>query len=44
MNDWQTLSHVRWDCKYHVIIMMPSGLKRGGKPVIGGSTRETRQI
>ena len=21
MNDWQTLSHVKWECKYHVIIV-----------------------
>jgi len=21
MHDWQSLSHVRWDCKYHVIIV-----------------------
>jgi putative transposase len=21
MHDWQTLSHVRWDCKYHVVII-----------------------
>ena len=20
MHEWQTLSHVRWDCKYHVVI------------------------
>ena len=20
MHDWQSLSHVRWDCKYHVVI------------------------
>ena len=21
MHEWQSLSHVRWDCKYHVVIM-----------------------
>jgi REP element-mobilizing transposase RayT len=21
MHDWQCLSHVRWDCKYHVVIV-----------------------
>ena len=21
MHDWRTLSHVRWDCKYHVVIV-----------------------
>ena len=21
MHDWQNLSHVRWECKYHVIIV-----------------------
>ena len=21
MNDWQSLSHVRWQCKYHVVIV-----------------------
>lgn len=21
MDDWQSLSHVRWDCKYHVVIV-----------------------
>ena len=21
MHDWQSMSHVRWDCKYHVIIV-----------------------
>ena len=21
MHDWQSLSHVRWDCKYHVVIV-----------------------
>ncbi len=21
MHEWQSLSHVRWDCKYHVVIV-----------------------
>ena len=21
MHEWQNLSHVRWDCKYHVVII-----------------------
>jgi len=21
MHDWQSLSHVRWDCKFHVIVV-----------------------
>jgi len=21
MDDWQSLSHVRWDCKYHIVIV-----------------------
>ena len=21
MHDWDSLSHVRWDCKYHVVIV-----------------------
>ena len=21
MHDWQSLSHVRWDCKYHIVIV-----------------------
>ena len=27
MHDWQSLSHVRWDCKYHVVIL-PKYLKK----------------
>ena len=37
MHDWQSLSHVRWDCKYHMIIV-PKYRKR----VIYGKLR--RQI
>jgi putative transposase len=21
MHEWQSLSHVRWECKYHVVII-----------------------
>ena len=21
MHEWESLSHVRWDCKYHIVIM-----------------------
>jgi len=21
MHDWETMSHVRWDCKYHVVVV-----------------------
>ena len=23
MHDWQSLSHVRWECKYHVVDCSP---------------------
>ena len=35
MKDWQTLSHVRWDCKYHVII-----ISKYRKRVIYGEIRK----
>jgi len=35
MHDWQSLSHVRWDCKYHVVII-PKFRKR----VIFGKVRK----
>ena len=28
MHDWQSLSHVRWDCKYHVVIVPKYRKKR----------------
>ena len=28
MHDWQSLSHVRWDCKYHVVIVPKYRQKR----------------
>ena len=27
MHEWQSLSHVRWDCKYHVVIIPKSRRK-----------------
>src|SRR5262249_32480908 len=33
MHDWQSLSHVRWDCKYHVVIMACA--PRTGPPEMG---------
>ena len=35
MHDWQSLSHVRWDCKFHVVIV-PKYRKR----VLYGKTRK----
>jgi len=28
MHDWQSLSHVRWDCKYHIVIVPKYRKKR----------------
>jgi REP-associated tyrosine transposase len=28
MHDWQSLSHVRWDCKYHIVIVPKYRRKR----------------
>ena len=43
MHDWQSLSHVRWECKYHVVII-PKYRKRvfygKMKRQIGGILRE----
>jgi putative transposase len=43
MHEWQSLSHVRWDCKYHVVIV-PKYRKRllYGKvrDRVGGALRE----
>ena len=27
MHEWQSLSHVRWECKYHVVILPKSRRK-----------------
>ena len=34
MHDWQSLSHVRWDCKFHVVIV-----PKYRKKVLYGKTR-----
>ena len=47
MHEWQNLSHVRWDCKYHVVII-PEDRRRAsyGRPrrqvgvIIRGSCRQ----
>ena len=28
MHDWESLSHVRWDCKYHVVFVPKCPKKR----------------
>lgn len=43
MHDWQSLSHVRWNCKYHVVIV-PKYRKRQlygeVRERVGGALRE----
>ncbi len=29
MKDWQSQSHVKWDCKYHVVMLMTIGYLKG---------------
>ena len=40
MHDWQSLSHVRWDCKYHVVIVP----KYRKKVLYGRWRRKVREI
>ena len=40
MHDWKSLSHVRWDCKYHVVIT-PKYRKRA---LYGGLRRKIGEI
>ena len=40
MHDWGSLSHVRWDCKYHVVIV-PKYRKRA---LYGRLKSDTREI
>ena len=40
MHDWQSLSHVRWDCKYHVVIVP----KYRKKPLYGKFRRKVGAI
>ena len=28
MHEWESLSHVRWECKYHVVIIPKGGRSR----------------
>jgi len=25
MKDWQSMAHVKWECKYHVVILRSTG-------------------
>ncbi len=40
MHDWQSLSHVRWDCKYHVVFVP----KYRKKKLYGKFRRQVGQI
>jgi len=33
MHDWQSLSHARWGCKYHVVIIPKSAGSAVSSPV-----------
>ena len=40
MHDWQSLSHVRWECKYHVVIVP----KYRKKVLYGGIRKKVGEI
>ena len=43
MHDWSSLSHVRWECKYHVVIVpkyRKKSLYGGMRKQVGGILRE----
>ena len=40
MHDWQSLSHVRWDCKYHIVYVP----KYRQKVIFGSRRREVGRI
>ena len=40
MHDWQSLSHVRWDCKYHIVYVP----KYRQKVIFGSRRREIGRI
>ena len=40
MHEWQSLSHVRWDCKYHIVYVP----KYRQKVIYGGRRREIGRI
>jgi putative transposase len=46
MHEWQSLSHVRWECKYHVVIIPKYRRKvfyGNLRKQIGGILRESKQ-
>ena len=40
MHEWESLSHVRWDCKYHIVYVP----KYRQKVIFGGRRREIGRI
>ena len=40
MHDWSSLSHVRWECKYHVVIVP----KHRKKSLYGGMRKQVGEI
>ena len=40
MHDWDSLSHLRWDCKYHVVIVH----KYRKRVLYGKLKQDTREI
>lgn len=40
MREWQSLAHVKWECKYHVVIVP----KYRGKVIFGGIRGEVGEI
>jgi putative transposase len=49
MHDWHSLSHVRWDCKYHVVIVpkyrrkrLYGKFRRGVGQILGDLCRQKR--
>mgnify|MGYP003433253520 FL=1 len=40
MHDWSSLSHVRWECKYHVVIVP----KYRKKSLYGGMRKQVGEI
>jgi REP-associated tyrosine transposase len=40
MHDWSSLSHVRWECKYHVVIVP----KYRKKSLYGGWRKQVGEI
>ncbi len=44
MHDWESLSHVRWDCKYHVVIVPKYRKKVTGMHFFPGILRKHRRF